>query len=80
MERLTYFQPFRKGNPGEMPDELYSFCAFPDEETCREWLWMNDYDDEDFDIVEYHDDDIEGVKILDECGYEIAHYNDDGTF
>lgn len=67
-----YYQPVRKdadGNPTtNMPEELFSFEAFRSEEACREWLWQHDYDDEDFEILEFCNDDIEGVTIIDEYG------------
>jgi hypothetical protein len=67
-----YYQPVYKdadGNPtGTMPQELFSFQAFRSEENCREWLWQNGYDDEQFEICEYCNDDIDGVTIIDEYG------------
>lgn len=78
----TYYQPeWHKDDGtnlewGDIPDELMSFQAFADKETCREWLWQHDYDDEDFAIIEYHDEDIEGVTIIDEYG-DIIETNED---
>lgn len=72
MNPKTYFQPNRKGHPEELPYELFSFQAFPDYETCVDWLFINDYDPDDFDIVEYHDDEIEEVTIIDEYSYIMS--------
>lgn len=61
---------------GDIPDELYSFQAFVSPEACREWLWQHDYNDEDFTIDEYENDEIEGVIIIDEYGDELERVED----
>jgi hypothetical protein len=61
---------------GDIPDELYSFQAFVSPEACREWLWQHDYNDEDFTIDEYENDEIEGVTIIDEYGDELERVED----
>lgn len=79
-----YFQPVYKdadGNPtGTMPEELFSFQAFRTEENCREWLWQHDYDDEQFEICEFCNDDIEGVTIIDEYGDTVDKIEDCSDF
>lgn len=78
----TYYQPEWYADDGtnieygDIPEELNSFEAFADEETCRDWLSEHDYDPDDFAIIEYHDDDIEGVTIIDEFG-DILETNED---
>lgn len=70
-----YYQPVYKdadGNPTcNMPEELWSFQVFLSEEECRDWLWQHDYDDEQFEILEFCNDDIEGVTAIDEYGDTI---------
>ena len=82
----TYYQPERYIDDGTnieyagIPEELFSFQAFRSEEDCKEWLETVGYNPEDFVIHEYHDDDIEDVVILDECGDiipKIEDYSDD---
>lgn len=76
-ESKTYFQPisyFDDGTNieyGEVPEELNSFDAFETREDCEEWLDMHDYDASSFAIIEYHDNDIENVRILDKYGIDV---------
>lgn len=78
----TYYQPFAYYDDGtnvewgDIPDELMSFQAFATREECEEWLENNGYDSGDFNIREYHDEDIEGVTIIDEYG-DIIETNED---
>lgn len=78
--KLTYYQPERYYDDGtniewgDIPEELASFMAFPTREDCKAWLEDNDYDPDDFAIIEYHDDDIEDVTLIDADGYFL-----DGT-
>lgn len=77
---MTYYQPFAYSDDGtnitygSLPEELYSFMAFLTREDCEDWLADNGYDPGDFAIIEYHDDDIEDVTLLDAYGSFI-----DGT-
>ena len=70
----TYYQPIAYMDNGidirwgDIPEEMWDFQAFATKEICRDWLWQHGYDDEDFAIIEYHDDDIEGVQLIDEYG------------
>lgn len=70
----TYYQPcayYDDGTNieyGSTPEELMSFQAFATREDCEEWLDNNGYDHTDFAIIEYHDDDIEDVTIIDADG------------
>ena len=63
--RMTYYQPERNGN---IPQELWSFQVFKNEETAMDWLWQHGYDADEWNIVEYHDDDIEEPTFIDEYG------------
>ena len=66
----TYFQPcIGEDNSTGLPMELFSFQAFSSEYDCRCWMLRNGY--RHFRIVEYHDDDIENVTILDAKGETI---------
>ena len=64
--RKTYYQP--EDFNGELPDELYSFQVFKDAETTRNWLWQHNYDADEWNIVEYHDDEIEEPVFINEYG------------
>lgn len=70
-KRFTYYQPqayYDDGtniNYGALPEELFSFQAFPTKEECEEWLKNNCYEPGDFCIFEYQDDDIEDVTLID---------------
>lgn len=76
-EERTYFQPECYYDDGTnigyngLPDELSSNMAFPDQETCNEWLRDNGYNPGDFVTHEYSGDDIEDVVIIDEYGDKI---------
>lgn len=69
-----YYQPQRYTDDGtnidygNMPDELHSFDAFQTIADCRSWLQKNGYEPDEFAIVEYKNDDIEDVRLLDENG------------
>lgn len=73
-KKITYYQPEAYNNDGTninygaIPEELFSFQAFPTREECEEWLKDNGYDPGDFCISEYHDDDIEDVVLIDRDG------------
>ena len=73
-KRFTYYQPetyYDDGTNidyGAIPEELFSFQAFPTREECKEWLKNNDYNPDDFCICEYQDDDIEDVTLIDRNG------------
>lgn len=75
--KLTYYQPiayFDDGTNiewGDIPEGLFSFQAFISREACEQWLEDNGYEPGDFDIAEYHDDDIEEVTLLDGDGDTI---------
>lgn len=70
----TYYQPVAYMDDGtnidygNIPNELHSFQAFANHEDCEEWLENNGYDPGDYAIIEYHDEDIEGVTIIDGDG------------
>ena len=61
----TYYQP---NCNGEIPDELWSFQVFADYEDAMNWLVQHGYDLDEWEIVEYHDDDIEEPRFIDEYG------------
>ena len=72
-----YYQPLRYSDDGtnidygNMPEELHSFDAFRTESDCREWLENNGYEPGEFVIVQYKNDDIEDVRLLDSDGNVI---------
>lgn len=80
-KKLTYYQPDRYFDDGTnveylgMPEELFSFKAFPTREACEMWLRNNGYEPGDYVIHEYHDDDIEEVTLIDEDGDIIETKN-----
>lgn len=74
-KKFTYYQP------QALPEELFSFQAFPTREECEAWLQNNRYEPDDFCINEYHDDDIEEVTLIDRNGdmlLRIEELEEDG--
>ena len=75
--KIVYYQPISYSddgtniNLGDTPEELFSFQAFISREDCERWLENHGYNPGDFSIVEYHDDDIEEVTLLDGNGEVI---------
>lgn len=65
MINKTYYQPERNGNT---PLELWDFQVFKSEEIAKDWLWQHGYDADVWNIVEYHDDDIEEPTFINEYG------------
>lgn len=74
----TYYQPYMIED-GEtiLPEELASFQAFRSKDACDQWLENMGYDWDDWSLKEYHDEDIEGVTILNGDGNPIE-INGDG--
>lgn len=70
----TYYQPIHYYHAGtdeeyaDVPEGLWDFQAFSTKEDADLWLTEHAYNPLDFDIHEYHDDDIEGVVIIDGDG------------
>jgi hypothetical protein len=81
-KRFTYYQPqayYDDGtciNYGSLPEELFSFQAFRTREDCEEWLKNHNYNPGDFAIIEYHDEDIEEVTLIDQNGDIIPKIED----
>lgn len=79
---FTYYQPeayYDDGtniNYGSIPEELFSFQAFPTRDDCEEWLKNHNYNPGDFAIIEYHDEDIEEVTLIDQNGDIIPKIED----
>lgn len=73
----TYYQPMLHSKHDSdkdnwwLPDELASFKAFATEEDAKQFVAEMGYSNYDIRIDEYHDDDIEGVTILDGYGNVI---------
>ena len=74
----TYYQPYLRWDDEdwELPDELMSFHAFATKGDAEEFVANMSYSNYELKIEEYHDDDIEGVTILDAYG-EIVEINED---
>ena len=70
-KNFTYYQPQAYNNDGTninygaIPEELFSWQAFPTREECEAWLKNNDYEPGDFCISEYQGDDIMDVTLID---------------
>ena len=81
-KRFTYYQPqayYDNGTDvdyGPLPEELFSFQAFPTREDCEEWLRIHNYNPGEFAIIEYHDEDIEEVTLIDHNGDIIPKIED----
>jgi hypothetical protein len=83
----TYYQPKWYKDDGTnieyggLPDELYSFQVFKTREGACNWLIQHGYDPDNFNIAEYHNDDIEEPTFIDEYGdkYEKIEDVDDDT-
>jgi hypothetical protein len=83
---FTYYQPewFHDDGInveyGGVPDEMFSFQAFRTQGECCQWLINHGYEPSDFSINTYHNDDIEGVVLIDEDGNvipKIETFSDD---
>ena len=74
MLNKTYYQPERNGNT---PLELWDFQVFKTYEEALNWLWQHDYDADVWNIVEYHEDDIEEPTFIDEYGAEYPRIEDE---
>ena len=73
MLNKTYYQPEKNG---ELPEELYSFQVFKTYQECFDWLIQHDYDADEWNIEEYHDDDIEEPTFIDEYGDQYEKIED----
>lgn len=71
----TYYQP-TPINGQEWPEELWSFQVFKTHDDAFNWLVQHDYDTDNFEIDEYHDDDIEEPTFIDEYGDQIEEIED----
>ena len=74
----TYYQPIHCYYAGtddeyeDVPEGLWDFQAFATKEDADLWLTAHAYNPLDFDIHEYHDDDIEDVVIINGEGNVIG--------
>lgn len=50
---------------GTIPKELHSFQAFESREDCEAWLENNGYETGEWAIIEYEEEDIEDLQIID---------------
>ena len=73
MLNKTYYQPEKNGN---IPEELWDFQVFKSYEEAFDWLIQHDYDADEWNIVEYHDDDIEEPTFINEYGDELERIED----
>ena len=83
IDTYKYYQPSCPLPSGEvvMPYGLHSFEAFRTREDCEKWLVAHKYTPSKWDILEYANDDIEGVTLLDAEGnviMPIEEVPDDG--
>lgn len=83
IDKYTYYQPSCPLPSGEvvMPYGLHSFEAFRTREDCEKWLVAHKYTPSKWDILEYANDDIEDVILLDaegDCVMRIEAVTSDG--
>ena len=81
--KYTYYQPSCPLPSGEvvMPYGLHSFVAFRTREDCEKWLVAHNYTPSKWDILEYANDNIEDVTLLDAEGNRVMRIEevpDDG--
>lgn len=64
------YQPIARNLIDEetLPYDLFSFQAFESREDCEEWLEHHGYETDDWEIIEYDENDIIDVMIIDEYG------------
>lgn len=73
----TYYQPYIYYDDGTnigwiFPEDLlYSFHAFTTVEDCEEFMERNGYSIDEINILQYHDDDIEDVVLIDAFGHTL---------
>lgn len=68
----TYYQPIVKST-NDVPSNMYSFQAFASVKDCKEWMSnFTSFVEDDYEISEYHDDDIEDVMIIDDNGNPVT--------
>ena len=72
----TYYQPTMPCSDGiteweDLPCGLWSHQAFLSCEEANAWLFEHGYNPAEFFPHEYHDDDIEGVEIIDALGNRL---------
>ena len=60
---MKIYQPLRKTD-SELPSLLNSFGVFETFSECLCWLLNNDYNPDDYNIVEYDESDIEDFVIV----------------
>lgn len=68
---IEYFDDGTNISWGDVPEGLWDFQAFETREDAEYWLTAHCYDPRNFNIAEYHDDDIEDVVIIDKYGNVI---------
>ena len=47
-----------------LPQELCSFDVFESEEECRDWMEEQGYQEGDYNIEEYNEEDIEDYRVI----------------
>ena len=63
MDYKIYQLVSKKDN--ELPKELYSWQVFLTKKDALRWLMLYNYNLEDYNIVEYNNDDIEDWSVVD---------------
>ncbi len=71
MKGKTYYQP-ELINTKDIPEEIASFMVFPTEEDCKTFMDRSGYLEGEYEIYEYHDDDIEEPTFLNGDGEDIS--------
>ena len=73
----TYYQPFIYVNDGVMSSYLFprnllfENNAFTDKQDLVTFMKNSGYDEDEYMIEEFHDNDIENVILIDACGHTL---------
>ena len=68
---IAYNDDFTAIKHNGIPDELDPLCVFPSIASCNGWLSNHGYDEDEYEMIQYEDNDIEGHIYIDSNGNMI---------